>query len=112
MIGDFNSRTGQSPDYVLNDSTYLNNFSDNYILPINYSVDQILKRNNQDQICNAQGTNLLHLCIAAKLRILNGRYVGDSLGYFTCLTANGCSSVDYSIVSESLTSSIFHHSRF
>ena len=69
LIGDFNSRTGQSPDYVLNDSTDLNNFSDNYILPINYSVDQILKRNNQDQICNAQGKNLLHLCIASKLRI-------------------------------------------
>jgi hypothetical protein len=53
--------TGQSPDYILNDSTDLNNFSDNYILPRNYSVDQILKRNNQDQICNAQGKNLLHL---------------------------------------------------
>jgi hypothetical protein len=71
LIGDFNSRTGQSPDYILNDSTDLNNFSDNYILPRNYSVDQILKRNNQDQICNTQGKNLLHLCIAAKLRILN-----------------------------------------
>jgi endonuclease/exonuclease/phosphatase family metal-dependent hydrolase len=60
LIGDFNSRTGQSPDYILNDSTDLNNFSDNYILPRNYSVDQILKRNNQDQICNAQGKNLLN----------------------------------------------------
>ena len=83
LIGDFNFRTGQSPDYILN------NFSDNYILPRNYSVDQILKRNNQDQICKTQGKNLLHLCIASKLRILNVRYVGDSLGYFTCLTANG-----------------------
>ena len=78
LIGDFNFRTGQSPDYILN------NFSDNYILPRNYSVDQILKRNNQDQICKTQGKNLLHLCIASKLRILNVRYVGDSLGYFTC----------------------------
>ena len=69
-------------------------------------MDQILKRNNEDQICNAQGKNLLHLCIASKLRILNGRYVGDSLGYFTFLTANGCSSVDYYIVSESLLSSV------
>jgi hypothetical protein len=58
LIGDFNSRTGQSPDYILNDSTDLNNFSDNYILPRNYSVDQILKRINQDQIGNAQGKNL------------------------------------------------------
>jgi endonuclease/exonuclease/phosphatase family metal-dependent hydrolase len=55
LIGDFNSRTGQSPHYILNDSTDLNNFSDNYILPRNYSVDQILKRINQDQNCNAQG---------------------------------------------------------
>ena len=53
--GKVNSQIGQSPDYILNDSTNLNNFSDNYILPRNYSVDQIFKRINQDQICNAQG---------------------------------------------------------
>ena len=51
--------------------------------------------------------NLLHLCIASKLRIVNGRYVGDSLGYLTCLTANGSVVVvDYSIVSDSLLSSV------
>jgi hypothetical protein len=69
LIGDFNSRTGQSPDYILKDSTDLNNFSDNYIFPRNYSVDQIFKRNNQDHICNTQGKNLLYLCIASKLRM-------------------------------------------
>ena len=42
--------------------------------------------------------------------MLNGRYVGDSLGYFTCLTVNGLSSVDYAITSESLLSSVLFFS--
>ena len=54
--------------------------------------------------------NLLDLCISSQLRILNGRYVGDSLGYFACLTVNALSSVDYAIASESLLSSVLYFS--
>ena len=64
--GKVNSRIGQSPDYILNDSTNLNNFSGNYILPRNYSVDQIFKRINQDQICNAQGKKPLTFVHSSK----------------------------------------------
>ena len=61
-------------------------------------------------VLNAQGLNLLDLCISSQLRILNGRYVGDSLGYFTCLTVNRLRSVDYAIASESLLSSVLYFS--
>ena len=108
LIGDFNSRTGTSPDYITNDSDDLNNFNNENLLPDNYSVDTDLNRHNQDNICNDQGRNLLDLCIASKLRILNGRYVGDSLGYFTCLTVNGLSTVDYGVLSESLLPSVLY----
>ena len=97
-FGDFYCRTGHNPDYIINDSTDLNDIGCKNLLPQNYSIDEIPKRrNNQDNICSAQGLNLLDLCISSQLRILNGRYVGDSLGYFTCLTVNGLSSVDYAI---------------
>ena len=110
-FGDFYCRTGHNPDYIINDSTDLNDFGCKNLLPQNYSIDEIPKRrNNQDNICSAQGLNLLDLCISSQLRILNGRYVGDSLGYFTCLTVNGLSSVDYAIASESLLSSVLYFS--
>jgi len=75
LIGDFNSRIGKSPDYINDDSTDLNNFLGENLLPASYSVDIPIQRNNQDNLCNDQGKNLLNLCIASKLRILNGRYM-------------------------------------
>ena len=60
----------------------------------------------QDCEVNAQGKNLINLCISTRLRFLNGSYIGDSMGYFTCMTSNGFSSVDYAIVSESLLTSV------
>ena len=40
------------------------------------------------------------------LRILNGRTTGDLLGQFACHTPNGCSVVDFFIVSENLFNNI------
>jgi hypothetical protein len=111
LVGDFNCRTGHNPDYIINDSTDLNDFACKKLLPHNYSIDEIPKRrNNQDNICclNLLGLNLLDLCISSQRRILNGRYVVDTLGYFTCLTVNALSSVDYSIASESILSSVLY----
>ena len=45
-----------------------------------------------------------HLCIETKLRILNGRVDGDSLGYNTYYSPRGSSNVDYFLASED----IFH----
>ena len=108
LVGDFNSRTGTYPDYIITDSLELNDFCHKNILPSNYLIDYVNKRNNQDKIFNNHGKNLLPLCISFRLRILNGRFVGDSLGFFTCLTANGLSCVDYAILSESLLSSVLY----
>jgi hypothetical protein len=74
-----------------------------------YTVDTAPpKRNNQDKATNARGPELLDLCVSSGLRILNGRKVGDSLGYFTCHKYNGSSTVDYGIVSQGL----FPHVQF
>ncbi len=107
-MGDFNSRTALNLHYIENDSVDLNRFNENEILPENYKIDQCSKRNSADKILNNQGEHLLDMCISSGLRILNGRYIGDILGNFTCFTANGSSVVDYAIVSEDLLSSVRH----
>jgi hypothetical protein len=67
--------------YNFHDSTYVS-------LQV-YNVTHIL-----------QGKNLLYYCISYQLRILNGRVLGDAFGKYTCFTPQGCSVVDYVIVSE------------
>ncbi|CAG2198439.1 unnamed protein product [Mytilus edulis] len=96
LIGDFNARTAKTPDYIEEDSPHINLFDGKNVLPDGYKSDNKLE----------QGLNLLELCLSSRLRILNGRYVGDSLGYFTCMSNNGYSTVDYAIVSDSLLSSV------
>ena len=52
-----------------------NNF---HYLPQDYKIDsRTSRRNNQDISINDYGQQLLDLCIAAKLRILDGRNRGD-----------------------------------
>ena len=106
LMGDFNARTGQNPDFIMRDNSKINNFDASHLLPEYYEVDSEIGRNNQDTCFNAQGKSLLDLCISSRLRILNGRYIGDSLGYYTFMSLNGYSSVDYALVSESLLSSV------
>ena len=55
-----------------------------------------------------RGRDLLDFCIGHQLRILNGRILGDLLGNYTCYTPNGCSTVDYAIVSENVLESILY----
>jgi hypothetical protein len=101
LIGDFNSRTGQNPDFIEKDSSQINDYDGVDLLPPDYVTDTELKRVNQDCIINSHGENMLDLCLSSRLRILNGRFLGDSLGYFTYISNNGFSSVDYAILSES-----------
>ncbi len=54
-------------------------------------------RNNLDQAVNKTGRELVQLCRASGLYILNGRIRGDSLGRFTCCSGLGASVVDYTI---------------
>jgi endonuclease/exonuclease/phosphatase family metal-dependent hydrolase len=106
LIGDFNSRTGQNPDFIEKDSSQINDFDGVDLLPPDYVTDTELKRVNQDFIINSHGKNLLDLSLSSRLRTLNGRFLGDSLGYFTYMSNNGFSSVDYAILSESLLPSV------
>ena len=108
LIGDFNARTGCNLDFIENDSTEINKFTTQNLLPEYYDTDFVKKRNSVDKVVNLQGKNLLDLCVSARLRMLNGRYIGDLLGYYTCISNNGYSTVDYCIVSEHLFSSVLY----
>ncbi|CAC5424467.1 unnamed protein product [Mytilus coruscus] len=47
IMEDFNSCLCQDLDYIIDDSTDLNDFRSNTILPQNYSVDEISKKRNK-----------------------------------------------------------------
>ena len=59
-------------------------------------------RCNQDQVVNERGRKLIELCVQCRLRILNGRSLGDSQGYFTCHRPQGSSAVDHMLLSEEM----------
>lgn len=92
LMGDFNSRTGEKPDF-LNIDEYL---SDKYGLDFLQSenseiIDHFyknkipLQRKNPDKIMNSYGTQMIELCKMANLYILNGR-IGQSIqnSKYTC----------------------------
>ncbi|CAG2205334.1 unnamed protein product [Mytilus edulis] len=58
VIGDLNSRTGELPDYIKNDSLQINNFDGSDLLPPDYAIDIENKRINQDKVLNTHGKNL------------------------------------------------------
>ena len=98
---DLNCRTGNQSDFIEDDS-YLPK-TDMVTLPDNYSIDLIFKRKSRDKTVNSQGKRLLEMCIESRLRILNGRSLGDSVGNLTYFDAlGGCRVVDYMIVSEDI----------
>jgi len=101
LCGDFNARISSEPDHINNDEC---NF-----LPLfpSYSADkQLLERQSMDSKLDKRGKELIDFCISNQLRILNGRTFGDLMGNFTCFTPNGCSTVDYTIVSENVLDQI------
>ena len=89
--GDFNARTNTLPDYVYEsqgDANFIN-------FPDNYEIDQFTTlRNNQDIHTNSHGKKLIDFAISTKMRILNGRTLGDLLGKFTYIGYNGVGTVD------------------
>ena len=96
--GDFNAYTNTSPDYVSFDESKQPYVDDDY-----YVEDSIMPRNNLDpKRINNSGRCLLDLCKETSLRILNGRTIGDLHGKQSCITYNGCSLVDYTLVSSDL----------
>ena len=101
LTGDFNGRTGNFPDFIINDSTFPKSTQD--ILPSDYSCDICSERLSRDKIVNFQGKLLLETGIETKSRIINCRLLGDSVGNFTNFDPrSGCSLIDYCIVSEDI----------
>ena len=99
ISGDFNARTKNLPDYIVNDS------SDYLPTPEYYKCDTFsIPRKSRDLHgeLNPHGKLLLDLCCVHSLHMLNGRTRGDMDGHLTCFTANGCSLVDYTIASTDL----------
>ena len=67
---------------------------------------------NQTDSLNINGYKcfslFLDMCKSLPLRILNGRFLGDLFGNFTCFTPRGASSVDYGAVSPALLKQVRH----
>ncbi|CAG2234819.1 unnamed protein product [Mytilus edulis] len=100
--GDFNAYTNTMPDFIVNDEKSHSSNDDVF-----YKFDISLPRNNLDnKRINNSGKHLLNMCKESGLRILNGRTTCDLFGRPTCITYNGCSLVDYSIVSNELFNSV------
>ena len=102
VIGDFNAHTGRAADFIISDSD-----ADYATYDTQYSPD--LKcdiRNSEDEIICSRGRDLLDLCIQSKMRILNGRLLGDLSGKYTSHRSLGSSVIDYCICSDKLLSKI------
>ena len=105
ITGDFNARTSTHEDYIGEDDQ-----SNAYIPLQNYTPDIPTKRNSIDKNCNKEGKLLLSLCKSSQLKILNGRKIGDSLGYYTYYHTNGCSTVDYTLCQQNFMDEIRYFS--
>ena len=93
ICGDFNARTGGLLDYIQNDDSN-ENFNECPV-PNNYSPDIPLTRRQLDKVTNLLDNLLITLCKDMQLRILNGRFLGETFGFFTFYNLNGQSTVDY-----------------
>ena len=95
--GDFNARTGTMSDFIVENNKEIHTLN----LPDNYCIDELKNvRNNQDHITNAYGGHLVDFCISTKMKIMNGRTLGDFIGKYTYIGYNGVSVVDYVLASE------------
>ncbi|KAI4885658.1 hypothetical protein NFI96_003646 [Prochilodus magdalenae] len=92
LCGDFNARTGSKLDYIdPQGNKHVFGQSSLYLTPT------LRSRNNLDRTTNKSGKELVQLCRALGLYMLNGRVRGDSFGRFTYCSALGASVVDYAI---------------
>ena len=82
LAGDFNAKTNQDCDYVLDLQDEHSPINENVM----YNFDAPIPRKNRDKhAVDTQGVKFLELCKSGQLRILNGRTRGDRLGHFTRL---------------------------
>ena len=103
LCGDANSRTASLPDYLID--TNSSNHVD-YNMYMDQEPDITEQRNNQDLHTNGYCHRFLDLVTNNRLKILNGRTLGDCQGKLTCYKYNGCSMVDYFLVSPTIRHNI------
>ena len=105
LCGDFNSRTQTTTDVSLCDSipgienvdpTTENN-TDSELVTIN------LSRNNKDANKNSYTEGFFDMISQGNLFIVNGRTLGDIFGDYTCINYNGASTVDYFLLSKTIS---------
>ena len=65
---------------------------------------------NDNSVINQNGRWLIKRCIDNQLYVLNGRALGDLTVQYTCCTPRSSSTVDYFIVSGSLSNFTKHES--
>ena len=100
LCGDFNGRVATLNDFVLHDSYDISLVDNEYI------SDICRCRSSQDKVVTSRGRQLLDFCVNSRLRILNGRTLGDLEGKFTFHNSLGSSVIDYIICNESFLSKV------
>ncbi|XP_063447953.1 uncharacterized protein LOC134727502 [Mytilus trossulus] len=102
VLGDLNGRVGLKPDYLLND--FLDPLLQDNISFIDYENDRqdfVQRHSEETKAPNSFGQRILQLCKSSGLRICNGRF-GEDSGKITFNNKNGCSVIDYLLLSENM----------
>jgi hypothetical protein len=98
LMGDLNARTQSLSDFIPD-------------IDVDHSGISDSNRNSLDQASpTVYGRRFIDMCRETPLRILNGRYIGDFMGNFTCIRPQGMSVVDYAAASPDLLQDIKHFS--
>ena len=80
LCGDFNARTWELQDFIQNDD--MNDNFNECPVPPNYTPEKPIIRNQLDKISNYHRNLLISLCKDMQLKLLNGRFLGNSLEFF------------------------------
>lgn len=99
LNGDFNARTGHEPDFI----TYDDNIPEMHEYTDILDNPTMIPRTSQDDKVNKYGYELIDFCKTYACYIVNGRIGYDkNRGDFTFINDNGCSVIDYFIVSKEM----------
>ncbi len=103
LMGDYNARTGNLADYLLD-------YSGDKKIDVDFVVNSYEPKNriNSDFCTNSYGRKLIDVCKNTNISMLNGRMNGDVPGKFTFHSSIGSSVIDYALVSSELMDQIVY----
>ena len=101
LVGDFNARTGELQDIMLDSNT-----PEIETVPIHANVTKLGRRLNMDLETNTYGRKLIKSCMQSDMFIANGRIIGDIPGNITYFHSKGTSTIDYAIASHNMIGKI------